>query len=179
MTPSVWLPLEWGPLYSQTRESLEAESCSYYVCGTQVIPRWPAQSLLTSEALGWKFLVLPEQDPPRHGVILPVLPREGPRATVHPSKAAEWQHRGHCIPWRPQGGCVMEAFHAPEALHHPPPLLAPLHGPDHPGHGPWAPPVGVRVPGLQWQSIPGCTALLPLSRQVVLRPLPAERGQKC
>ena len=136
VTPSVWLPLEWGPLYSQTRESLEAESCSYYVSGTQVIPRWPAQSLLTSEALGWKFLVLPEQDPPRHGVILPVLPGEGPRAPVHPSKAAEWQHRSHCIPWRPQGGCVMEAFHAPGALHHPPPLLVPLHGPDHPGRGP-------------------------------------------
>ena len=46
------------------------------------------------------------------------------------------------------------------------------------GMDPWAPPVGVRVPGLQWQSIPGCTALLPLSQQVVLCPLPAERGQK-
>ena len=44
------------------------------------------------------------------------------------------------------------------------------------GVGPWALPVGVRVPGLQWQS---CTARLPLSRQAVLRPLPAERGQKC
>lgn len=30
----------------------------------------------------------------------------------------------------------MEAFHAPDALHRPPPLLAPLHGPDHPGRGP-------------------------------------------
>ena len=47
------------------------------------------------------------------------------------------------------------------------------------GVGPWALPVGVRVPGLQWQSVPSCTARLPLSRQAVLRPLPAERGQKC
>lgn len=47
------------------------------------------------------------------------------------------------------------------------------------GVGPWAPPVGVRVPGLQWQIVPRCTALLPLSQQAVLRSPPAEHGQKC